>query len=145
MNRTIIAVLFAIASIGARASCLSVASEADNIATMRDNGSSAKDLKAIYAADTPNSNTDDLRWQSTIIDAIYKNKVKPWNAIAFANSLCNPQQKTVADTPEAEKAREMRYRDSFNRMPNIPGICVGDECGHIRKIQHWDANGNMTN
>lgn len=145
MKSTIVAALCLAASLSAQASCENIAGEADNIATMRDNGSSAKDMKAIYSSDTPNSNTDDLRWQATIIDAIYKSNVKPWNAVAFARSLCNPQQKTVADTPDAEKAREMRYRDSFNKMPSIPGICVGDECSYIRKIQHWDANGNMTN
>ncbi|MFM0031183.1 hypothetical protein PQR70_33705 [Paraburkholderia madseniana] len=180
MNRTIIAALFAVASIGAHASCLSIAAEADNIATMRDNGTTAKDMKAIYAAETPKSDTDDLQWQSTIIDAIYKSKVKPWNANALANGLCNPQQtaapsrsasivsnpkcpygartigdgsyqcvrspqEVAADEAKAEKQREINYRESFNKMPNIPGICVGDECNHIRKIQHWDANGNMTN
>ena len=54
-------------------------------------------------------------------------------------------QEAAADQAAAEKQREINYKDSFNRMPNIPGICVGDDCSHIRKIQHWDANGDMTN
>lgn len=56
----------------------------------------------------------------------------------------SPEQ-VAADEAAAEKQREISYKDSFNRMPNIPGICVGEACNHIRKIQHWDAQGDMTN
>ncbi|MEX3933313.1 hypothetical protein AB4Y32_16170 [Paraburkholderia phymatum] len=58
--------------------------------------------------------------------------------------LRSPQE-IAADEAKAEKQREINYRESKNRMPSIPGICVGDECSQIRKIQHWDADGQMTN
>jgi hypothetical protein len=37
-------------------------------------------------------------------------------------------------------------RYASKRIQSIPGICVGDDCNRIYKIQHWDARtGQMLN
>lgn len=179
MKRTIIGTLLAVASFAAYASCQSVAGEADNIATMRDYGTTAAQMKAVLATNHPDKS--DRQWESAITDKVYSTKVKPWNAIELANTVCQPNRQAMIDdqgglvvqnprcpngarklggglyecvkTPEeiaandaaAEKQREIAYRDSFNRIQSIPGICVGDACNHI-KIQKWDAKtGAMLN
>jgi hypothetical protein len=144
MKRIIIVAVLAVASIEAHASCMSIAGEADNIATMRDYGTSAADMKAIWRKGGQ-YNEPDMRFENEIVDRIYSTKVKPWNATALANSVCNPQQ-TADDSGLSEKQRETNYRDTFNRIQSIPGICTGDDCKRVVKIQKWDANtGAMLN
>lgn len=141
MKRITVAVLLSAASIVAHSSCLSVADNAETIAQFRDSGNTPAQTKAVLASTNPSAN-DDRQYESAITDAIYQSKVKPWNASALALSVCDP--KTASDGL-SEKQRETNYRDSFNRIQSIPGVCTGEDCNHVVKIQRWDANGNMVN
>jgi hypothetical protein len=79
---------------------------------------------------------------------IVQNSKCPYGAHVFGGGayecVKSPDQ-VAADRSALEKRKEADYKDSFNRVQNIPGICVGSDCKNIRKIQHWDANGNMLN
>jgi hypothetical protein len=44
------------------------------------------------------------------------------------------------------KISEANERYASKRIQSIPGICTGDDCNHVVKIQHWDARtGAMLN
>ncbi|MFM0726215.1 hypothetical protein PQQ53_21335 [Paraburkholderia strydomiana] len=143
MKRAAIAGLFAIASFAVHASCMSVASEATTIAEFRDSGSTANQTKAVLAQSNQYA-PEDRQWESAITDKVYSSKVKPWNANSVALAVCDPQR--GANDGLSDKDRETNYRNSFDRIQNIPGICTGDDCNHVVKIQRWDANtGAMLN
>ncbi|MCA8266435.1 hypothetical protein [Burkholderia vietnamiensis] len=61
--------------------------------------------------------------------------------------LCNDSPAQVAQgLREYEKRHAVDERDSYNRVQSIPGVCVGDDCNRVVKIQRWDAHtGQMVN
>lgn len=59
-----------------------------------------------------------------------------------ASQRATVDQKGVADAARLAAADRATLG---SRIQNIPGVCVGDACNNVVKIQHWDSNGNMTN
>lgn len=139
-----LAIVLAAMSASAHAGCMHVLDDAPTtIAEFRDNGVKIANVRKImadaYKAD------DERPYALAMVDAIYGSKVKPWDAQRLAAPICGPKAVTASNDGLSEDQRARNYRDSQNRMPNIPGVCVGEDCNHIRKIQRWDANGNMIN
>jgi hypothetical protein len=70
-----------------------------------------------------------------------------------AHKCLTPEQITqqqkfdeFAKSPGYEKWARPTSGKSLGQMESIPGICVGDDCHRIRKIQLWDARtGAMLN
>ncbi|MDW3684011.1 hypothetical protein RA280_20125 [Cupriavidus sp. CV2] len=73
----------------------------------------------------------------------------PYSARSYGGGMyecVKSTQQKAADEAQAEKSRETNYRDSFNRIESIPGVCTGEDCKRIIKIQRWDAKtGAMLN
>ncbi|MCA8013327.1 hypothetical protein LGM38_14845 [Burkholderia vietnamiensis] len=63
------------------------------------------------------------------------------------SGLCNDSPAQVAQgRREYEKRHAVDEKDSRNRVQSIPGVCVGDDCNRVVKIQRWDAHtGAMVN
>ncbi|KVO10272.1 hypothetical protein [Burkholderia ubonensis] len=61
--------------------------------------------------------------------------------------MCNEDPAKIAqDRAEFAKWEKFQSEHPYERVDSIPGICVGDDCKRIRKIQLWDAHtGQMLN
>lgn len=134
--------IFAVAlSMKANAVCM----DSDNVSLIlgaRDRGESVASIKKGFF---PNADPKTL----STVDQAYHSKTKAWDADDYSDELCGRPSANAnvspADRAQLEKFKQASYESSFHRMPNIPGICVGEECSHIRKIQRWNAEGKMIN
>ncbi|WP_261534597.1 hypothetical protein [Burkholderia multivorans] len=61
--------------------------------------------------------------------------------------MCNDDPAKIAQDKAAfAKWEKFQREHPYERIESIPGICVGDDCKRIRKIQLWDARtGQMLN
>lgn len=134
--------IFAVAlSINANAVCMN-SDDVSLILGARDRGESVASIKRGFF---PNADPETL----STVGQVYHSKTKAWDADDYSDELCGRPNANANISPEdraqLERLKQGSYESSFHRMPNIPGICVGEACNHIRKIQHWDAEGDMTN
>jgi Spy/CpxP family protein refolding chaperone len=76
----------------------------------------------------------------------WNSKACKYGADSMRQHCLTQQQRAEIDKVTPTTLAEANERYASKRIQSIPGICVGDDCNRIYKIQHWDARtGQMTN